>query len=48
LQKLPDFDGNRPVLGSWVIGGEAAGMGIRETGSLVTDNFSRYIPHLIL
>lgn len=47
LQKLPDFDGNRPVLGSWIIGDNAAGMGIRETGSLVTDNFSRFVSHII-
>jgi len=48
LQKLPEFDGNFPVLGSWVIGGQAAGMGIRETTSLITDNFSRFIPHAII
>jgi glutathionylspermidine synthase len=47
LHKLPDFDGNRPVLGSWIIGDQAAGIGIRETNSLVTDNFSRFVPHLI-
>jgi glutathionylspermidine synthase len=48
LQKLPEFDGNFPVLGSWVIGGQAAGMGIREITSLITDNFSRFIPHAII
>ncbi|HLZ17120.1 MAG TPA: glutathionylspermidine synthase family protein [Cyclobacteriaceae bacterium] len=47
LYKLPDFDGFRPVIGSWIIGDQAAGIGIRETSSLVTDNFSRFIPHLI-
>src|SRR5258706_1488490 len=47
LYKLPNFIGNHPVIGSWVIGDQAAGMGIRETSSLVTDNFSRFIPHLI-
>lgn len=46
LAPLPDFDGTRPVLGSWVIDGESAGIGIRETRSLVTDNTSRFIPHL--
>ena len=45
---LPDFDGKRPVLGSWVIGQEPAGMGIRESDNLVTDNLSRFIPHLIV
>ena len=47
LQKLPGFDGNFPVIGSWLIGGESAGIGIRETNSLITDNFSRFVPHSI-
>ncbi len=47
LHKLPDFDNNRPVIGSWIVGDQAAGIGIRETHSLVTDNFSRFVPHLI-
>jgi glutathionylspermidine synthase len=47
LFTLPDFDGRHPVLGSWVIGQEPAGMGIRESDNLVTDNLSRFIPHLI-
>jgi len=47
LYKLPDFDGYRPVIGSWIIGDQAAGIGIRETNSLVTDNFSSFIPHII-
>ncbi len=47
LQKLPCFDGNFPVIGSWLIGGQPAGIGIRETNSLVTDNFSRFVPHAI-
>jgi glutathionylspermidine synthase len=48
LFTLPDFDGRHPVLGSWVIGQEPAGMGIRESDNLVTDNLSRFIPHLII
>jgi glutathionylspermidine synthase len=44
---LPDFDGHYPVLGTWVIDGEAAGLGIRESDTLVTDNQSRFVPHLI-
>lgn len=42
---LPDFNGNHPVVGSWVIGGEAAGMGIRESNNLITGNTSRFVPH---
>ena len=44
---LPKFDGNHPVLGSWVIDGESAGMGIRESTSLITNNLGRFIPHII-
>jgi glutathionylspermidine synthase len=47
LYTLPEYDGNYPVIGSWVIGQEPAGMGIREANSLVTDNKSRFVPHLI-
>ncbi|MBS1714275.1 MAG: glutathionylspermidine synthase family protein [Armatimonadetes bacterium] len=46
LYRLPDFEGNRPVIGSWVIGGEARGMGIRESDGPVTDDFARFVPHL--
>jgi glutathionylspermidine synthase len=45
---LPDFHGKRPVIGSWVIDGEAAGMGIRESDGPVTNNTSRFVPHLFL
>jgi glutathionylspermidine synthase len=48
LFTLPSYDGFHPVLGSWIIGQEPAGMGIREAGTLVTDNLSRFIPHLIV
>ncbi len=47
LCKLPNFDGNYPVIGSWIIGQDPAGIGIRETKSLITDNLSRFLPHLI-
>lgn len=48
LCTLPEFDGNYPLIGSWVIGQEAAGIGIRETSTLITDNLSRFVPHLII
>lgn len=47
LCTLPNFSDNYPVIGSWVIGQQPAGMGIREATSLVTDNKSRFVPHLI-
>ncbi|MER5947349.1 glutathionylspermidine synthase family protein [Streptomyces sp. NPDC001904] len=48
LAPLPDFDGNRTVLGAWVVEGEAAGLGIRESAGLVTDGYARFLPHVIL
>ena len=45
---VPSFLGNYPVLGSWVVGGEACGLGIRETSSRITDNMSRFVPHIIV
>ena len=44
---LPSFEGNRVVLGSWIVAGEAAGMIVRESDSMVTDFFSRVAPHVI-
>ena len=35
-----------PVIGSWLVGGEPAGMGIREDG-LITGNGARFVPHVI-
>jgi glutathionylspermidine synthase len=47
LCKLPAFDGYKPVIGSWIIGEKSAGIGIRESNNLITDNFSRFVPHVI-
>lgn len=35
-----------PVIGSWVVDGEPAGMGIREDG-MITGNTARFVPHVI-
>lgn len=35
------------VLGVWMIDGEPAGMGIRESGGPITDNFANFVPHSI-
>jgi glutathionylspermidine synthase len=48
LAPLPDFDGNRVVLGAWVVENEAAGLGIRESSGLITDEYARFLPHVIL
>ncbi|MEU6747967.1 glutathionylspermidine synthase family protein [Spirillospora sp. NPDC046719] len=44
---LPDFDGEHPVLGAWVIEDGSAGVGIRETSGLITDDTSSFVPHRI-
>ena len=44
---LPDFNGWRPVVGAWMIGGEARGIGIREQQSLITGRGARFVPHRI-
>ncbi len=46
IAPVPNFDENYPVIGSWVIDGASAGMGIRESDKLITDNLSRFVPHL--
>jgi glutathionylspermidine synthase len=44
---LPEFDGYRPALGAWIVGDSSAGLGIRETGGLVTDDGAAFVPHRI-
>jgi glutathionylspermidine synthase len=44
---LTKFGDSYPVIGSWVVGDEACGIGIREDDSLITKNTSRFIPHII-
>jgi glutathionylspermidine synthase len=46
--EVPNFEGNYPIIGSWVIGQESAGIGIRESNTKITDNNSRFIPHIII
>ena len=48
LGAIPCFDGNYPVIGSWVVGDKACGIGIREDRSPITKNTSRFVPHAIL
>jgi glutathionylspermidine synthase len=45
--QIPEFDGSYPIIGSWMIDQEPAGIGIRENTTLITDNISRFIPHYI-
>ena len=47
LYDLEKFDDYYPVIGSWIIGGQSAGMGIRESKTKITGNLSLFVPHLI-
>ncbi len=42
---IPDFSGQHPVFGVWVVDHEAAGLGIREDARRITGNLSRFVPH---
>lgn len=42
---LPAFDGNYPVVGSWVVASQPAGIGIREDDGVITRDTSRFVPH---
>lgn len=42
---LPCFDGNHAVIGSWVIDGEARGIGVRESNGPITEDHARFVPH---
>jgi glutathionylspermidine synthase len=48
LAPLPDFSGQYPVLGSWLIDHAACGLSIREDENPITGNTSRFLPHAIL
>ena len=45
FRQLPCFDGRFALIGSWVIGHEPAGIGIREDADCITRNTSCFVPH---
>jgi glutathionylspermidine synthase len=47
LTGIYHLDGNYAVLGSWIVGDQPAGVGIREDTSPITRNTSRFVPHAI-
>ncbi|TSE01070.1 glutathionylspermidine synthase family protein [Skermania sp. ID1734] len=47
LDPLPEFDDMRPALGAWIVGDSSAGLGIRETAGLITDDGAAFVPHRI-
>jgi glutathionylspermidine synthase len=48
LAPLPNFSGQYPVLGSWLIDHAPCGLSIREDENPITGNTSRFLPHAIL
>jgi glutathionylspermidine synthase len=44
---MGEYAGFRPMLGSWLIAGEPAGVGIRETRGHVTNNTASFVPHVV-
>jgi glutathionylspermidine synthase len=48
LTRLPNFDGNYAVIGSWMAAGVACGLSIREDTSPITRNTSCFVPHAIV
>jgi glutathionylspermidine synthase len=48
LARLPNFSGQYPVLGSWLVDHTPCGLSIREDENPVTGNTSRFLPHAIL
>lgn len=47
LHPLPKFGHHYTLIGSWLVDDEAAGISIREDNSLITQDTSRYLPHII-
>ena len=45
---LPKFGDQYALIGSWLVNDKAAGMSIREDRQLITQDMSRYLPHIIV
>ncbi len=45
LASIPAFDGRHAVIGSWIVGDEPEGIGIREDDSPITSNTRHFVPH---
>ena len=44
---LPDFEGDHPLVSTWMIGDNCAGMGVQEDTNLITGSMSRFRPHFV-
>jgi glutathionylspermidine synthase len=45
---LPRFGDSHALIGSWVIGDQPAGIGVREDRSLITRDTARFMPHVVI
>ncbi|MFQ3197046.1 MAG: glutathionylspermidine synthase [Paraglaciecola sp.] len=45
---MAKFANNHTLIGSWLVGDKAAGISVREDTSVITQDLSRYLPHIIL
>lgn len=46
--RLFQSDHGFAVLGSWIVGDRACGLGVREDASRITANLSRFVPHVVI
>jgi glutathionylspermidine synthase len=47
-QPLPKFGDSYTLIGSWLVNDQPAGISVREDRNIVTQDLSRYLPHVIL
>jgi len=47
LCKLPEFGNDKTLVGSWIVGQKPVGIGFRESSTFISDDKSRFVPHLI-
>jgi glutathionylspermidine synthase len=45
---LPQYGDSFTLIGSWTVGDQPAGIGIREDSSLITKDSSRFLPHVFI
>ena len=45
---LPKFGDNHTLIGSWLVDDQAAGISLREDSGPITQDMSRFLPHIIL
>lgn len=48
LQALPRYGENHTLIGSWLVNDQPAGISVREDRSPITQDLSRFLPHIIL